>query len=69
MNEYTGRDASLLRQSHGLRQVDVARAMIPPVSRERVHQFEHRERLSPEQFGRIGAAILAVSRPTKKSSR
>jgi hypothetical protein len=45
-----------------LRQLDVARAMIPAVSRERVHQFEHRERLSPAQFRRIGAAILAAAR-------
>ena len=55
-------DAKLLRQAHGLRQIDVARAMVPPVSRQRVAQFERRRRLSPGQFARVAAAILAADR-------
>ena len=62
MIEYTGRDAALLRYQHGLRQVDVGRAMRPPVSRQRVHQLEHAARITPEQLRRMTAAILTASR-------
>lgn len=62
MYEPTGRDVALMRQAHELRQVDVGRAMVPPVSKQRVQQLERRRRLTVAQFGRIGAAILAVSR-------
>jgi hypothetical protein len=61
VSEYTGRDAALLRQSHGLRQIDVGRAMVPAVSRQRVHQLEHRPRLTGEQIARMADAIMAAS--------
>jgi len=56
-------DLRLLRLARGLRQADVAAAMVPPVVRQRVAQLERRRRpLSPEQFRRVAAAILAASR-------
>jgi len=36
--------------------------MVPPVVRQRVAQLERRRRLSPEQFRRVAAAILAAAR-------
>jgi predicted anti-sigma-YlaC factor YlaD len=65
--DYSGDDIRLLRQAHTrqahtLRQVDVARAMVPPVSRQWIAQLERRRRLSPELFQRVAAGILAASR-------
>jgi transcriptional regulator with XRE-family HTH domain len=62
MSDYLVSDLRLLRQAHGLRQADVAASMVPPVVRQRVAQLERRRRLSPEQFRRVAAAILAASR-------
>ena len=60
---YSGDDCRLMRAAHkGLRQVDVGAGMIPPVCRQRVDQLERRRRLSPEQFRRIAAGILAAVR-------
>jgi hypothetical protein len=65
--DYSGDDIRLMRQAHNrqartLRQVDVARAMVPPVSRQWIAQLERRHRISPELFGRVVAGILAASR-------
>ncbi len=66
MDDFAGDDLRLLRLAvpryRNLRQADVARAMVPPVSRQRVAQLERRARLSPEQFRRVAAAILAAAR-------
>jgi len=53
----------LLRRAHNLRQIDVARTMVPPVSRQRLDQFERRRdgQLSPDQFHRVAAAIVAAA--------
>lgn len=58
----TGQDVAFLRRVHAVSQRDVARAMEPPVSRQRVHQLEHLSRLSHWQFARLVAAILKASR-------
>lgn len=65
--DYSGDDVRLLRlvrtqNARTLRQIDVARAMDPPVSRQWVAQIERRHRLSAELFRRVAAAILAASR-------
>jgi hypothetical protein len=62
VEESSGRNAALLRQAHSLRQVDVARAMILPVSRRWVHQLKRCKRLSAKQFQRLGAAIRRADR-------
>ena len=65
--DYSGDDIRLLRQAHTrqartLRQVDVARAMVPPVSRQWIDQLENRRRLSPERFRQVVAGIMAAAR-------
>jgi hypothetical protein len=68
VDHYSGDDIRLMRQAHTgpggrrLRQIDVARAMIPAVSRQWIDQLENRRRLSPERFRQVGAAILAAAR-------
>lgn len=63
MDEYRGDDLYLMRAAHkGLTQADVAAAMVPPVVRQRVAQLERRRRLSPEQWCRVAAAIMAATR-------
>lgn len=63
MDQFDGESLRLMRVSHkGLRQFDVAASMQPPVVRQRVAQLERRRRLSPEQWHRVAAAILAAAR-------
>ena len=68
MERYSGDDIRLLRSAHTgadgcpLRQIDVARAMVPPVSRQWVAQLENRRRLSPARFRQVVDGIMAAAR-------